>query len=145
MWSGLIFDHVIHRSEVCTLLLCHGADPTLTNCHNKSALDLAASCDLQTKIDCKISWLAESFNLYVAHIDEFKGHTLLAASASGDIPKIKRIVTAKLITFKHPLTQNTSLVSAIQSVQTSSSPSLFTAHSYHLRLLQAESCGWTVD
>ncbi|XP_065883611.1 poly [ADP-ribose] polymerase tankyrase-2-like [Dysidea avara] len=86
------------RSEVCTLLLCHGADPTLTNCHNKSALDLAATNDLHSKIDY-----------------EFKGHTLLSASASGDIPKIKRIVTAKLITFKHPLTQNTALHIAITS------------------------------
>ena len=43
---------------MCTLLLCHGADPTLTNCHGKSALDLAASADLQTKIECKlIGWL----------------------------------------------------------------------------------------
>ena len=42
-----------NRSEVCTLLLCHGADPTLTNCHSKSALDLAASSDLQAKIECK--------------------------------------------------------------------------------------------
>jgi len=79
--------------------------------------------------------------LFVVYIDEFKGHTLLAASASGDIPKIKRIVTAKLITFKHPLTQNTALVSTIQSVKTSPSPSPFTAHSYHIRLFQAESCG----
>ena len=61
-----VLDHVIftiiyiyfscdpYRSEVCTLLLCHGADPTLTNCHSKSALDLAASPDLQAKIECKL-------------------------------------------------------------------------------------------
>ena len=42
------------RSEACTLLLCHGADPTLTNCHSKSALDLAASAELQSKIECKL-------------------------------------------------------------------------------------------
>lgn len=39
---------------MCTLLLCHGADPTLTNCHSKSALDLAASAELQAKIECKL-------------------------------------------------------------------------------------------
>lgn len=44
-------------------------------------------------------------------IDEFKGHTLLVASTSGDIPKIKRIITAKLVAFKHPLTHDTAMVS----------------------------------
>ncbi len=29
------------RSEVCSLLLSHGADPTLLNCHSKSALGTA--------------------------------------------------------------------------------------------------------
>ncbi len=38
------------RIDVCTLLLSHGADPTLANCHGKTALDIAASRELRDKI-----------------------------------------------------------------------------------------------
>jgi tankyrase len=31
------------RTEVCSLLLSHGADPTTVNCHGKSAVDVAAT------------------------------------------------------------------------------------------------------
>lgn len=41
-----------NRVEVCSLLLAHGADPTLVNCHSKSALDLATP-DLRERIACK--------------------------------------------------------------------------------------------
>ena len=37
-------------SKVCSLLLSHGADPTLVNCHNKSALDLSPTTDLREKL-----------------------------------------------------------------------------------------------
>lgn len=40
------------RREVCTLLLCHGADPYLPNCHSKTAFDLAPE-DMQDSIDSK--------------------------------------------------------------------------------------------
>lgn len=40
------------RTEVCTLLLSHKADPTIPNCHSKTALDVAASDDLRLKIEC---------------------------------------------------------------------------------------------
>ena len=35
---------------MCSLLLSHGADPTLVNCHNKSALDLSPTADLREKL-----------------------------------------------------------------------------------------------
>ena len=46
------------RIEVCSLLLSHGADPTLVNCHSKSALDAAPTRELQERLQCKeaISW-----------------------------------------------------------------------------------------
>lgn len=43
------------RTEVCTLLLCHGADPTLVNCHTKTAIDLASSDELKQRIDCEFA------------------------------------------------------------------------------------------
>lgn len=50
---------VIYRMEVCTLLLCHGADPTIPNCHSKTAIDLASSEELKQKIECKSTSLNE--------------------------------------------------------------------------------------
>jgi len=49
------------RAEVCSLLLCHGADPTIPNCHSKTAIDLAPSEDLKQKMDCEF----KNTNLYV--------------------------------------------------------------------------------
>lgn len=43
------------RLEVCSLLLSQGADPTLLNCHNKSAIDSAPTRELQERIACKIT------------------------------------------------------------------------------------------
>ena len=45
-----------NRVEVCSLLLAHGADPTLVNCHSKSALDVAPSRELQERMHCKFFW-----------------------------------------------------------------------------------------
>ncbi len=41
------------RSDVCTLLLLHGADPTINNCHGRTVLDLCLSEELRKKIECK--------------------------------------------------------------------------------------------
>lgn len=41
------------RVEVCSLLLSEGADPSLLNCHNKSAIDSAPTRELQERIACK--------------------------------------------------------------------------------------------
>ena len=38
------------RKEVCGLLLSHGADPTLLNCHSKSALDVSPTRELQDQL-----------------------------------------------------------------------------------------------
>jgi len=46
-----------NRVDVCSLLLAHGADPTLLNCHSKSALDAAPTRELSEKIQsrfCKV-------------------------------------------------------------------------------------------
>lgn len=42
------------RLEVCSLLLSHGADPTILNCHSKSAIDLAPTRELQERLACKL-------------------------------------------------------------------------------------------
>jgi len=42
-----------NRVEVCSLLLSQGADPTLVNCHSKSALDVAPTRELADRIQCK--------------------------------------------------------------------------------------------
>ena len=44
---------VLFRVEVCSLLLAHGADPTLLNCHSKSALDATPTKELQEKLSCE--------------------------------------------------------------------------------------------
>ena len=41
------------RVEVCSLLLAHGADPHLVNCHSKSIIDVAPTRELQERIQCK--------------------------------------------------------------------------------------------
>jgi len=51
---------------VCSLLLSHGADPSMQNCHSKSAIDLAASRQLQDRLTY-----------------EFRGHSMLSAVRSG--------------------------------------------------------------
>lgn len=44
-----------NRVEVCSLLLSHGADPTLLNCHSKSAVDMAPTPELKERLTCKFS------------------------------------------------------------------------------------------
>jgi len=44
-----------NRVEVCSLLLSQGADPTLVNCHSKSALDVAPTRELADRIQCRQS------------------------------------------------------------------------------------------
>lgn len=40
------------RVEVCSLLLSNGADPMILNCHSKTAIDLAATRELQERLPC---------------------------------------------------------------------------------------------
>lgn len=43
-----------NRTEVCSLLLSYGANPTFLNCHNKSAIDLALTSQLKERLGCKL-------------------------------------------------------------------------------------------
>ena len=49
------------RADVCTLLLSHDADPTIPNCHDKTALDLVPSDELRKKIECMF-FIARVYN-----------------------------------------------------------------------------------
>ncbi|GBM18725.1 Tankyrase-1 [Araneus ventricosus] len=80
------------RIEVCSLLLSHGADPTTTNCHGKSAIDLASARELPERLSY-----------------EFKGHSLLEATRVGDPARVKKALTIDVINFKHPFTHDTPL------------------------------------
>jgi len=86
------------RLEVCSLLLSQGADPTLLNCHSKSAIDVAPNRELQEKLS-----------------SEFKGHCLLDSCRQGDPQKLKKYLTADIINFKHPYTGDNCLHCAVSS------------------------------
>ncbi|XP_026677687.1 tankyrase-like, partial [Diaphorina citri] len=81
------------RLEVCSLLLSEGADPTLHNCHSKSAIDVAPTRELQQRLS-----------------NEFKGHCLLEACRQGDPSRVKKFLTSDVVNFKHPYTGDTPLV-----------------------------------
>lgn len=49
------------RIEVCSLLLSEKADPTLLNCHNKTAIDSAPTPELRHRIECKKFFFSEMF------------------------------------------------------------------------------------
>uniref|UniRef100_I3RSE8 Poly [ADP-ribose] polymerase n=1 Tax=Drosophila buzzatii TaxID=7264 RepID=I3RSE8_DROBU len=80
------------RVEVCSLLLSRGADPTLLNCHNKSAIDAAPTRELRDRI---------AF--------EYKGHCLLDACRKCDLSRVKKLVCAEIVNFVHPYTGDTPL------------------------------------
>lgn len=80
------------RTEVCSLLLSEGADPTLLNCHNKSAIDSAPTQELKERISY-----------------ESKGHSILEACRIGDISRLKKYLTSETLNFVHPYTGDTPL------------------------------------
>lgn len=86
------------RVEVCSLLLSQGADPTLLNCHSKSAIDVAPTRDLQERL---------SF--------EFKGHCLLEGCRQADPSRVKKYLSSDIVNFKHPYTGDTPLHCAVMS------------------------------
>ena len=68
------------RVEVCSLLLAHGADPTLLNCHSKAAVDAAPTKELQDKLSCMFSFLFDLFLLSQPNIRcniWYRGHSKL--------------------------------------------------------------------
>lgn len=128
------------RVEVCSLLLAHGADPTLLNCHSKSAVDAAPTRELQEKLACKYAivfsprlqlsctWICPDHSklndlpifinsaYFLFSPVEFKGHQLLEAAKSCDSTKLKKHITPEIINFQHPLTLESSLVSVLQGL-----------------------------
>lgn len=87
------------RVEVCSLLISEGADINLLNCHSKSAIDAAATRDLQERI-----------------IFEYKGHNLLDACRQSDIQKLKKYLTSQTVNFVHPYSGDTPLHCVAQSI-----------------------------
>lgn len=87
------------RVEVCSLLLSEKADPTLLNCHNKSAIDCAPTRELQERIAY-----------------EYKGHCVLDACRQADIQRLKKHLTSETVNFVHPYTADTPLHCAVVSV-----------------------------
>ncbi|KAG8435238.1 hypothetical protein GDO86_013259 [Hymenochirus boettgeri] len=87
-----------NRVEVCSLLLGYGADPTMLNCHNKSAIDLAPTPQLKERLSY-----------------EFKGHSLLHTAREADLTRIKKHVSLEIVNFKHPQTHETALHCAASS------------------------------
>ena len=94
--------------QVCSLLLSHGADPTLLNCHSKSAIDVAPNRELQVVLLRQSRneaagalpillrrevtlWLQERLG------SEFKGHCLLDSCRQGDPQRLKKFLTAEVV------------------------------------------------
>lgn len=48
--------------------------------------------------------------LFLFHVDEFKGHSLLQAAREADMAKVKKTLALEIISFKHPQTNETALV-----------------------------------
>ncbi|KAF3848863.1 hypothetical protein F7725_015360 [Dissostichus mawsoni] len=89
-----------NRVEVCSLLLSHGADPTLLNCHSKSSVDMAPTPELKERLTY-----------------EFKGHSLLQAAREADMAKAKKTLALEIINFKHPHTHETALMMCVSMFQ----------------------------
>lgn len=60
-----------NRVEVCSLLLSYGADPTLLNCHNKSAIDLAPTPQLKERLACKYKMMTVQLGYYISKLEIF--------------------------------------------------------------------------
>lgn len=61
------------RVEVCSLLLSEGADPTLLNCHSKSAIDVAPTRELQERLACELSIELHCVFVWICrHVDRMK-------------------------------------------------------------------------
>ncbi|XP_029649365.1 poly [ADP-ribose] polymerase tankyrase-1-like [Octopus sinensis] len=86
------------RVEVCSLMLANNADPTLVNCHSKSAIDVAPTRELQERLQY-----------------EYRGHSLLEGARNADLAKLKKYLTTDVVNFKHPQTDKTALHCAAAS------------------------------
>ena len=86
------------RVEVCSLLLAHGADPNLNNCHGKSSVECASSKELSDRLQ-----------------REFRGAQLLESCRQSDVSKVRKLVTSEIINFVSPLGGETPLITAVSS------------------------------
>ncbi|PKU45903.1 tankyrase-1 [Limosa lapponica baueri] len=108
-----------NRVEVCSLLLSHGADPTLVNCHGKSAVDMAPTPELRERLTY-----------------EFKGHSLLQAAREADLAKVKKTLALEIINFKQPQSHETALMNALDTLgQTALHRAALAGHLQTCRLL----------
>jgi len=87
-----------NRVEVCTLLLTHGGDPYIINCHSKTACDVAQNRHLQEKLSY-----------------EFRGHSLLDSARQSDVIKLKKFLSSDVINFIHPFTLDNALHCSVAS------------------------------
>lgn len=98
------------RTEVCAVLLAHGADPTLRNANGKNALELAAQ-PLRDSISRESRCHPASFDVCLA--GDYQGYQLMQACQFGDQARVKRYLTEETASFKHFYTGNTPLVSSL--------------------------------
>lgn len=59
---------------------------------------------------CNSCWQFSLLLLFLFHVDEFKGHSLLQAAREADMAKVKKTLALEIISFKHPQTNETALV-----------------------------------
>ncbi|EPQ06383.1 Tankyrase-1 [Myotis brandtii] len=88
-----------HGADVHAKDKGHGADPTLVNCHGKSAVDMAPTPELRERLTY-----------------EFKGHSLLQAAREADLAKVKKTLALEIINFKQPQSHETALHCAVASL-----------------------------
>ena len=93
---------------MCTLLLSHGADPTLGNCHGKTALDTAASRELRDKI--LRTFTCECSCSHLCGLDEYNGYSLLDAARQADLSRVKKFLASETVNFRHFKTGDSPLV-----------------------------------
>ena len=87
--------------KVCSLLLSHGADPTLLNCHSKSAIDVAPNRELQVD-SVFIFFIKQPHCFFQERLGgEFKGHCLLDSCRQGDPQRLKKFLTAEVAGFDY--------------------------------------------
>ncbi|XP_014663274.1 PREDICTED: tankyrase-1-like [Priapulus caudatus] len=85
-----------NRVEVCSLILSYGGDPYLANCHGKTAMDVAATKELQEQMAY-----------------EFRGHSLLEGCRQVDLARVKKHLAPDVVNFKHPYTGDSPLHCAV--------------------------------
>ena len=88
--------------------MSHGADPTLANCHGKTALDIAASRELRDRILCRRLFRKSKINKN--NLDEYNGYSFFDAIHQGDVSRVKKCLNTEMINFRHFKTGDSSLV-----------------------------------